>query len=371
MHRNQPLLSLQSRHSVIPWWISATMTISPPSSRLITLLTAGTSPTTSLPAAETRGFTAYPPTYLSPEASGKNLLIRANFASAGSGYDDKDAMMNYFKEYQAKLAKVAGSSKSASIIKDALYVLSAGSGDFLQNYYVNPLLNHAYSGPVRLIPHRCLHKLRQARKIGVTSLPPLGCVPLARTLFGYHEKGCISRFNTDAQQFNKKLNSAAANLQKQHSDLRIVVLDIFKALFHIGSLKQQKGVQAKNSDFWNMEIGINMSWSFRCLLNMRSQASTVHSLGAITIKDFWLQIRNREEKISWHKLIWFPFYIPKFNIITWMALLNRLPTKDRLIRMGFEIDDKCVLCNDSLESRDLGITYFFIVLCLVHYGMRF
>ncbi|XP_039004599.1 GDSL esterase/lipase APG-like [Hibiscus syriacus] len=72
-----------------------------------------------------------------------------------------------------------------------------------------------------------------ARKIGVTSLPPLGCVPLARTLFGYHEKGCISRFNTDAQQFNKKLNSAAANLQKQHSDLRIVVLDIFKALFHI------------------------------------------------------------------------------------------------------------------------------------------
>ena len=69
-----------------------------------------------------------------------------------------------------------------------------------------------------------------ARKIGVTSLPPLGCVPLARTLFGYHEKGCVSSFNTDAQQFNKKLNSATANLQKQHPDLKIVVFDIFKAL---------------------------------------------------------------------------------------------------------------------------------------------
>ena len=53
--------------------------------------------------------------------------------------------VEYFKEYQAKLAEVAGSSKSASIIKDALYVLSAGSGDFLQNYYVNPFLNHAYT----------------------------------------------------------------------------------------------------------------------------------------------------------------------------------------------------------------------------------
>ncbi|KAG4124899.1 hypothetical protein ERO13_D10G065950v2 [Gossypium hirsutum] len=100
-------------------------------------------------------FTTYPPAYLSPEASGNNLFIGANFASVGSGYDDRAASLNhaitlsqqveYFKEYQAKLAKVAGSSKSASIIKDALYVLSAGSGDFLQNYYVNPLVNHAYT----------------------------------------------------------------------------------------------------------------------------------------------------------------------------------------------------------------------------------
>ncbi|XP_022715073.1 GDSL esterase/lipase APG-like [Durio zibethinus] len=197
--------------------------------------------------AETLGFTTYPPAYLSPEASGKNLLIGANFASAGSGYDDKAAMMNhavtltqqleYFKEYQTKLAKVAGSSKSASIIKDALYVLSAGSGDFLQNYYVNPFLNHAYTPDqygsflIDIFTNfvKNIYGLG-ARKIGVTSLPPLGCIPLARTLFGYHEKGCVSRFNTDAQQFNKKLNAAATNLQKQHPDLKIVVFDIFKTL---------------------------------------------------------------------------------------------------------------------------------------------
>ncbi|PPR87927.1 hypothetical protein GOBAR_AA32759 [Gossypium barbadense] len=71
------------------------------------------------------------------------------------------------------------------------------------------------------------------RKIGITSLPPLGCIPLARTLFGYHEKGCVSRFNTDAQQFNKKLNAATTNLQKQHSDLKIVVFDIYKALLDV------------------------------------------------------------------------------------------------------------------------------------------
>ncbi|GFZ08062.1 GDSL-like Lipase/Acylhydrolase superfamily protein [Actinidia rufa] len=94
--------------------------------------------------------------YLSPQASGKNLLIGANFASAAaSGFDDKPAILNhaiplsqqlqYYKEYQAKLAKVAGNKKAASIIKDGLYILSAGSSDFVQNYYVNPLLNKVYT----------------------------------------------------------------------------------------------------------------------------------------------------------------------------------------------------------------------------------
>ncbi|GLT49035.1 hypothetical protein SLA2020_226200 [Shorea laevis] len=197
--------------------------------------------------AETLGFKTYAPAYLSPEASGKNLLTGANFASAASGYDDKAATMNhaiplsqqleYYKEYQKKLAQVAGSTKSASIIKDSIYILSAGSSDFLQNYYVNPLLNKAYTpdqyGSYLLGVFssfvKDLHGLG-ARKIGVTSLPPLGCLPLARTLFGWHEKGCVSRINNDAQQFNKKINSAAANLQKQLPGLKIVVFDIFKPL---------------------------------------------------------------------------------------------------------------------------------------------
>ncbi|KAJ1420246.1 SGNH hydrolase superfamily [Sesbania bispinosa] len=72
-----------------------------------------------------------------------------------------------------------------------------------------------------------------ARKIGVTSLPPLGCLPAARTLFGFNENGCVSRLNTDAQGFNKKVNSAAANLQKQLPGLKIVIFDIYKPLYDL------------------------------------------------------------------------------------------------------------------------------------------
>lgn len=53
--------------------------------------------------------------------------------------------LQYFREYQGKLVKVAGSTTAASIIKDGLYLVSAGTGDFLQNYYVNPYLNKVYT----------------------------------------------------------------------------------------------------------------------------------------------------------------------------------------------------------------------------------
>ncbi|KAF9690080.1 hypothetical protein SADUNF_Sadunf01G0158600 [Salix dunnii] len=199
--------------------------------------------------AETLGFKTFAPAYLSPEASGKNLLIGSNFASAASGYDEKAASLNhaiplsqqleYFKEYQSKLAKVAG-SKSASIIKGALYLLSAGSSDFLQNYYVNPYLNKIYTADQYgsyLVGSftsfvKSLYGLG-GRKLGVTSLPPLGCLPAARTIFGFHENGCVSRINTDAQNFNKKINAAAKSLQKQHPGLKIVVFDIFQPLYDV------------------------------------------------------------------------------------------------------------------------------------------
>ncbi|KAF5745524.1 GDSL esterase/lipase APG [Tripterygium wilfordii] len=200
--------------------------------------------------AETLGFTSFAPAYLSPEASGKNLLIGANFASAASGFDEKAASLNhaiplsqqlqYFREYQGKLTQVAGADKSASIIKDSIYLLSAGSSDFLQNYYVNPLINRVYTADqygTYLVGSftsfvKGLYGLG-ARKLGVTSLPPLGCLPAAITLFGFHEPGCVSRINTDVQQFNKKINSASQTLQKQLPGLKIVIFDIFKPLYDI------------------------------------------------------------------------------------------------------------------------------------------
>jgi phospholipase/lecithinase/hemolysin len=78
----------------------------------------------------------------------------------------------------------------------------------------------------------------------VTSLPPLGCLPAARTIFGYHENGCVSRINTDAQQFNKKINSAATSLQKQLPGLKIVIFDIFQPLYDLVKSPSENGTRS-------------------------------------------------------------------------------------------------------------------------------
>ncbi|XP_074312491.1 GDSL esterase/lipase APG-like [Silene latifolia] len=200
--------------------------------------------------ADTLGFTTYPAAYLSPQASGNNLLIGANFASAASGYDDKTAYLNhaiplsqqleYFKEYQGKLAKVAGSSKASSIIKDALYVVGFGSSDFVQNYYVNPFLYKLYSPDqyssylVGIFSDTIKTLYGQgARRVGVTSLPPLGCLPLTKTIFGFHQSGCVGNINSDAKGFNKKINAATTQLSKQLPGLKIAVFDIYQPLYDL------------------------------------------------------------------------------------------------------------------------------------------
>jgi len=53
--------------------------------------------------------------------------------------------LEYFKEYKTRLTKVAGSKQAAAILKDAIYILSAGSGDFLQNYYINPSVRKTHT----------------------------------------------------------------------------------------------------------------------------------------------------------------------------------------------------------------------------------
>ncbi|RDX97922.1 GDSL esterase/lipase [Mucuna pruriens] len=242
--------------------------------------------------AENLGFTSYPPAYLNLKAKGKNLLNGSNFASAASGYYDPTAklyhtiplsqQLEHYKECQNILIGIVGQSNASSIISGAIYLISAGNSDFIQNYYINPLLYKVYTADrfsdilieryatfiqaslsqpshIALANHvsrreglpiikklqikkkeRNLYALG-ARRIGVTTLPPMGCLPAAITLFGSDSNQCVARLNNDAVNFNKKLNTTSQSLQKTLSGLKLVIFDIYQPLYDLVTKPSENG----------------------------------------------------------------------------------------------------------------------------------
>ena len=208
--------------------------------------------------ADILGFTSYQPAYLNLKTKGKNLLNGANFASASSGYFELTSklyssiplskQLEYYKECQTKLVEAAGQSSASSIISDAIYLISAGTSDFVQNYYINPLLNKLYTTDQfsdTLL--RCYSNFIQslyalgARRIGVTSLPPIGCLPAVITLFGAHINECVTSLNSDAINFNEKLNTTSQNLKNMLPGLNLVVFDIYQPLYDLATKPSENG----------------------------------------------------------------------------------------------------------------------------------
>lgn len=53
--------------------------------------------------------------------------------------------VQYYKEYQSKVETIAGREKARTLFNGSIYILSAGNSDFIQNYYVNPMLSGTYT----------------------------------------------------------------------------------------------------------------------------------------------------------------------------------------------------------------------------------
>lgn len=58
------------------------------------------------------------------------------------------------------------------------------------------------------------------------------------------------------------------------------------------------------------------------------------------------------EKLHSNSQVWCSWNVPKHSFILWLAMHNRLATKDRMSRFNTTIDLYCSLCCDDPETRD-------------------
>ena len=72
-----------------------------------------------------------------------------------------------------------------------------------------------------------------ARRIGVLSVPAIGCVPAQRTLGGGIERECSEIINQGARLFNSKLSSQIDSLNTKLPNARLVYVDIYNTLLSL------------------------------------------------------------------------------------------------------------------------------------------
>ncbi|CAA7054990.1 unnamed protein product, partial [Microthlaspi erraticum] len=66
----------------------------------------------------------------------------------------------------------------------------------------------------------------------------------------------------------------------------------------------------------------------------------------------WEIVRPREAEKSWSASVWFKGATPRNAFTMWIATLDRLPVRSRLVAWGLQVSPVCVLCSSQPESRD-------------------
>ncbi|RVW42484.1 GDSL esterase/lipase EXL3 [Vitis vinifera] len=85
-----------------------------------------------------------------------------------------------------------------------------------------------------------------ARRIGVFSAPPLGCLPSQRTLAGGIQRECVEKYNEASQLFNTKLSSGLDSLNTNFPLAKFLYVDIYNPLLDIIQNPQKSGFEVVN-----------------------------------------------------------------------------------------------------------------------------
>ncbi|KAI3804746.1 hypothetical protein L1987_26533 [Smallanthus sonchifolius] len=196
---------------------------------------------------EAFGIRSITPAYLDPHYSMVDFAKGVSFASAGTGYDNLTSAimeLEYFKEYHNKMRIQFGAAKATKLLSEALYLISLGTNDFLENYYALPLRSTVYS--IEEYESFLLVKASNfiidlynlgARKISIAGLPPMDCFPYERTKNYFI---CIHKYNLVASEFNVKLQQLVRKLNQDLGGIHLVYSDIYDILLDI----------IKNPLFW-------------------------------------------------------------------------------------------------------------------------
>ncbi|XP_056689242.1 GDSL esterase/lipase At5g45950 isoform X2 [Spinacia oleracea] len=183
--------------------------------------------------------------FLDPNITKEDLLHAVSFASAGSGYDDLTSnltqtislskQVEYLKHYKIHLEQYVGHKKANEILRKAVILLSMGTNDYLQNYFLEPTRPKQFTldkyqdflvSRMRLAIEE-MHKVG-AKRIGVVGVPPIGCMPIVMTFTGdgIH---CVDKMNKAVLSLNSKIQKQMEAIRTQ-LNMKTIFVDVYNII---------------------------------------------------------------------------------------------------------------------------------------------
>ncbi|XP_044973080.1 GDSL esterase/lipase At1g58430-like [Hordeum vulgare subsp. vulgare] len=190
----------------------------------------------------------FSPPFLDAGLSDKDIMTGVNFASAGSGFDDRTSrvantmplsvQVDLFRdEYLPRLRSISGDKEATRIIASSLMFINSGTNDFTRYYRSSKRRVDIgeYQDSVLQLVHAHVKELYKVggRQFILAGLPPFGCIPFQITLSGDPERGCVDEQNREAQVYNSKLQKLIPALQGSLRGSRIVYLNAYEAFTQI------------------------------------------------------------------------------------------------------------------------------------------
>ncbi|XP_006646771.3 GDSL esterase/lipase At5g45950-like [Oryza brachyantha] len=165
-----------------------------------------------------------------------------SFASAGSGYDETTARRsnalsfpNQIEDlwlYKRNLQRLVGRRRAEQLVRRATFVVSAGTTDLLFHYLASNQ-SAVESGPLyenqlitRVANYTQVMATLGGRRFVFVGVPPIGCLPIVRTLLGTGTTRCHENMNLQATSFNDKLVEVV-RLLKNQPDIRATFIDTY------------------------------------------------------------------------------------------------------------------------------------------------
>ncbi|XP_044958778.1 GDSL esterase/lipase At4g26790-like [Hordeum vulgare subsp. vulgare] len=210
---------------------------------------------------EALGLPPLVPAYLDPAYGIEDFATGVVFASAGSGLDNATAgvlavipmwkEVEYFKEYQRRLARQAGRARARHIVSNAVYVVSVGTNDFLENYYLlvtGRFVQFTVAEYQDFLVARAEEFLTAiyhlgARRVTFAGLSAIGCVPLERTLNLLGGGGCNEEYNQVARDYNVKVKAMIARLRAGLRGYRIAYINVYDDMVDIIAHPEKLGLE--------------------------------------------------------------------------------------------------------------------------------